>query len=531
MKKFRKLISQSSDTYCDLDPIPTSLLKLCSSFLVPTITNIINLSFSTGVCPDHFKSSLIVPHLKKPNLNKEELNNYRPISNLSFLSKLCERVVKTRLTHHLSSNSMLNSFQSAYTKFHSTESTLLAVNEHLINAISHQKVTTLSLLDLSAAFDTIDHSILIERLSSWFGLNGTVLSWIQSYLSPRSFKVKINGTESPVSQLFYGVPQGSVLGPLLFNLYTTPLSSVISQSTINHHLYADDTQLFNSFSPTNFPADIILFQDTLSNVSDWMSSNMLSLNHSKTQFLIIGLPKQLEKLSDPLLKMSSGLAISPVSSARNLGVIFDSSLSMSEHISAISKSCFFHIRDLRRIRNTLDLQTAKTIATSLIHTRLDYCNSLFLNLPSYQLNRLQFLLNSAARATTKTPKFHHISPVLKSLHWLKIKERTEYKVISLTYKTIQSQQPEYLRSLLKISSNTSTRSSSCLTLLRPPVTSRLNITDRSFSHHAPVIWNQLPAEMRLLTSTEITGLNPLALSSSQFHTRLKTYLFHKSFPS
>src|SRR5664279_5279013 len=137
---------------------------------------IINLSLSTGVFPDHFKSSLVLPHLKKSTLDKEDLSSYRPISHLSFLSKLTERVVKSRLNDHLSSNSLLNSFQSAYTKFHSTESTLLAVHDHIINAMSHQKVTALCLLDLSAAFDTIDHSILLERLSSWFGLNGTVLT-------------------------------------------------------------------------------------------------------------------------------------------------------------------------------------------------------------------------------------------------------------------------------------------------------------------------------------------------------------------
>ena len=260
---------------------------------------------------------------------------------------------------------------------------------------------------------------------------------------------------------------------------------------------------------------------------------MLSLNHSKTEFLLIGLPKQLSKIANPLIQMSPNVSLPPVSAARNLGVIFDSTLSMSDHISAVSTSCLFHIRDLRRIRNTLDLNTAKIIATALVHSRLDYCNSLFLNLPSYQLNRLQLLLNSAARATTKTPRFHHISPVLKSLHWLKINQRIDYKIISLTYKTLQTQQPKYLRSRLVIS-NHNTRSSSVLTLLRPPNVSRLKITNRSFSCHAPVLWNSLPLDMRQLNKADphIFPQHPLlALSYSQFHTRLKTFLFHKSYPS
>ena len=145
-----------------------------------------------------------------------------------------------------------------------------------------------------------------------------------------------------------------------------------------------------------------------------------TFNSSKTEFLLIGLPTQLAKIDNPSLSMLSSTSIKPVASARNLGVIFDSNLSFSDHISYISKTCFAHIRDLRRIRNTLDHTTACTIATSLIHSKLDYCNSLFLNLNCQQTNRLQLILNSAARAVTKTPKYNHITPHLKSLHWLKI---------------------------------------------------------------------------------------------------------------
>ena len=270
-----KLLSQSPDTYCDLDPIPTSLLKQCSHILLPTITNIINLSISTGVFPDQFKSCSVHPLLKKSNLDKENLSNYRPISHLAFLSKLTERVVKLRLVDFLSNNNLLNSFQSAYIKHHSTETALLSVHDHIIKAISHQQVTCLTLLDLSAAFDTIDHSILLERLSSWFGISAIPLSWIKSYLLNRSFYVNIESSKSSLFQLLYGVPQGSVLGPLLFILYTTPLSTVISNSSAHHHLFADDTQLFLSFSAADFVYNITHLENTISNVSNWMSSNFL----------------------------------------------------------------------------------------------------------------------------------------------------------------------------------------------------------------------------------------------------------------
>ena len=179
-----------------------------------------------------------------------------------------------------------------------------------------------------------------------------------------------------------------------------------------------------------------------------MASNFLSLNPTKTEFLLLGLPAQLAKINNPTLTVSSDTTLKPVSHARNLGVIFDSHLSFHDHISLISKSCFAHIRDLRRIRNTLNHTTACTIATSLIHSKLDYCNSLFLNISKEQINRLQLVQNSAARAVTKIPKYYHITPVLKSLHWLKINERIHYKILSLTYKCLQFNNPTYVDLLI-----------------------------------------------------------------------------------
>jgi hypothetical protein len=250
-----------------------------------------------------------------------------------------------------------------------------------------------------------------------------------------------------------------------------------------------------SFSATEFSRNISHLENTISLVQKWISSNFLSLNPSKTEFLIIDLRQQLAKLNHPTISLPNSVTLYPVKSAHNLGVIFDSTLSYSEHISAISKSCFNHIRDLRRLRSSIDQTIACTIATALIHSKLDYCNSLLLNLPASSTNRLQFVLNSAARAVTKTSRFHHITPVLKSLHWLKINQRIHYKVISLTYKILLSDQPSYLRSLLCLQSSRSTRSSSVVTLTRPSNSSRLKITNRSFYHTAPALWNNLPTEL------------------------------------
>ena len=258
-----------------------------------------------------------------------------------------------------------------------------------------------------------------------------------------------------------------------------------------------------------------------------MSANLLVLNPTKTEFLVIGNPQQLAKLNNPVLAFDSNTTIVPVQKARNLGVTLDNHLSLHSQITALSQSCFYHIRDLRRIRDTLDFKTASTIATALVHSKLDYCNSLYYNLPAYEIQRLQYIQNSLARAVCRKSKFTHISPTLKALHWLKVQERIEYKVASLTYNALQFHQPSYISGLLTVqSSSHGTRSSSLVTLKRPTVV-KAAITKRSFHHSAPVLWNSLPPSLRQPADD---ANNVLAVSRSYFLAHLKTFLFSKSFP-
>ena len=238
--EIRKLILSSTDASCSLDIIPTKLLKSCIDALVAPITHLINLSLSEGVFPEMFKCAVVSPLLKKQSLPKDELSSYRPISNLNFVSKILEKVLYSRLCAHLASFSALSKFQSAYRKFHSTETALLRIYNDLNLAMNKQRVSALVLLDLSAAFDTIDHNILLNRLNSYFGISNSTFSLLSSYLRNRSQSVLVDNEFSSKLPLLRGVPQGSVLGPLLFSLYTTPLS--LADSSIQFHFYADDTQ-------------------------------------------------------------------------------------------------------------------------------------------------------------------------------------------------------------------------------------------------------------------------------------------------
>jgi len=266
------------------------------------------------------------------------------------------------------------------------------------------------------------------------------------------------------------------------------LSTLVSSLSLNHHLYADDTQLLFSFHPSDFHFNISHLQNALQQISSCMTANLLTLNSYKTEFLLVGLKQQLSKIHDCFLTTTH--------SARNLGFIFDEHLTFSDQITALSKSCYYHIRELCCIHLYLDFKTASTIATSIVHSKLDYCNPLYHNLPNCQLNRLQQIQNSLARAVVKVPRSTHITPILKSLHWLKVNERIEYKLLALTYKVLTTAQPSYLRNLISLQPPRSTRSSSVVILSRPPTISFLKITDRTFRYASPRLWNQLPDSFR-----------------------------------
>ncbi len=373
------------------------------------------------------------------------------------------------------------------------------------------KVSALILHDLSAAFYTIDHHILLSRLSSYFGISGLALKLLTSYLQNRTQTVCIDSQLSPPSLLSTGIPQGSVLGPLLFSLYTTPLSHTLQNSGAFFHFYADDTQLYISFPPNLSRTPLSLLSSTLDLVHTWFTNNRLCLNPSKTEYIIIGSSYQRSKISSTSISIAGNL-IKPVSSARNLGIIFDSDLSLRKQISSICQTSFYHIRQLRQIRSSIDLNSATILANALVHSKLDYCNSLYYSLPNSSIHRLQLVQNSLARVVIpSTLRHHHITPVLKRLHWLPVEQRIKYKIASITYKSLHYQQPSYLFELLSPVPQSGRRSSSnkLLNLQRVNTISGL----RSFFSSAPKIWNYLPTALRL------------SPTYSSFRSKLKTFLF------
>ena len=308
----------SPKSTCLSDPVPSKLLPYCVDVIVPVVTHIVNLSISTGIFPNDLTSAFVKPLLKKPTLDSNDIKNYRPISNLSFLSKLIERVIANRLQSHLSSNGLLSEYQSAYRKFHSSETALLRVQNDILVSLDSGHSTALLLLDLSAAFDTIDHNILLHRLQHWFGISSTALSLLSSFLASRFQTVVTPNSKSQPVLLEFGVPQGSVLGPLIYSLYTTPLHSIISKYPgICCHFYADDTQIYISFSPENTSSAMSIIESCIKDVFSWLVANKLSANPNKTEYLLFHSRNINPQAIN--INLNSGI-ISPSYSAKNLGV-------------------------------------------------------------------------------------------------------------------------------------------------------------------------------------------------------------------
>ncbi|XP_073691345.1 uncharacterized protein [Garra rufa] len=503
-----KLLLSSHPTTCPLDPIPSHLLQAISPTILPALTHIINTSLLTGTFPTTFKQARVTPLLKKPTLNTSLIDNYRPVSLLPFIAKTLERAVFNQLSLFFSQNNLLDANQSGFKSGHSTETALLSVTEALRIAKADSKSSVLILLDLSAAFDTVNHQILLSTLSS-LGITGTSLRWFKSYLSGRSFRVAWGGEVSKTHQLVTGVPQGSVLGPLLFSIYTTSLGPIIQAHGFSYHCYADDTQLYLSFKPDD-PSVAARISGCLADISAWMKEHHLQLNLAKTELLVFPATPTLQH--DFSIQLGSS-TITPSTSARNLGVIFDDQLTFKEHIAKTARSCRFALHNIRKIRPFLTEHAAQLLVQALVISRLDYCNALLAGLPACTIRPLQMIQNAAARLVFNEPKKAHVTPLFISLHWLPVTARIKFKTLMLAYRTATGSSPAYLHSLLRIyTPSRSLRSSSERRLIVPPQRGMKSLS-KTFSFNVPAWWNDLPTPIRNADSITV------------FKRLLKTHLF------
>ncbi len=334
-------------------------------------------------------------------------------------------------------------------------------------------------------------------------------------LTNRKQQVVIDRCKSSEFMVATGVPQGSCLGPVLFLLYVSGLSGIISKHLPCHHAFADDTQLYLSFKPQNSlhqESAVKAMEDCIDELRNWMTAHRLFIQSSKTEFIIIGSRQQLSKVSIDKFRVGE-VSISPVSAVRDLGSWLDIHMSMNMHVSKICSEAFRSLYHIKQIRKYLTDDATKILVHAFITSHLDYCNSLLYGIPKYQLNRLQKVLNAAARVVCLIPKFDHITPTLMRLHWLPVKYRVIFKIVLLV-KALHGLAPKYICDMLtyKRNNNYSLRSDE-LGLLHVPSTRRKSFGDRAFLKAGPTLWN----------------LVPLSPSLDSFKTNLKTFLYRDAY--
>ena len=511
-------IRELNKTHCELDPIIVSKLGKAYEDSAPFIVKIINKCFSEAVFVLSEKRALIRPYLKKVGLDCDNLSNYRPVSNLSYLSKIMERTMLDQLFPYLERSGVISRYQSAYRKCHSTETALCKIYSDLVTRVCLGKTTVLVLLDLSAAFDTVDHQLLLSDLAS-YGVEGNAFLLLQSYLSDRTQRVVVGEAVSEPTTLQCGVPQGSVLGPILFIIYTSSLVSLLNAHEINYHFYADDTQLYIEIDNIQDTKDKL--SSLLSDIKKWMCERKLKLNDNKTEVILIK-GNLRNSVAEEFGNLDFGSSqLDPHLSVKNLGIIFDSSLSFRNHINSVVKACNFHIRNIYAIRKYLNKESLVTLVYSLVLPRLDYCNSLFVGLPNRELRKLQSVLNRAARLVFALSPRVPTTPYLMELHWLPIKARAEFKICLLTFKALKYGQPAYIVELLSphvVDTNVALRSSDDpFRLHEPRATGERAFAARSFRYVAPRIYNKLPVTLKQLVSVQC------------FKKHLKTYFFSRAY--
>ena len=513
-----QILKNTAIKTCILDPIPRQLLAQILDCMIPTFVKIINLSFTLGTFPEEMKQAIIKPLIKKPSLNCNVFKNYRPVSNLSFLSKLLERVAASRLHSHFRENNLYTKNQSAYRSGHSVETALLSITDSALRILDSNKSVIVILLDLSAAFDTIDHQILFHQLESRCHIRKNALNWIRSYLTDRTYSVMVQSSQSSPRTLKYGVPQGSVLGPFLYTAYTAPLAQLLEAHGVFYHFYADDTQLWLPVDLDN-QADlkecISKLESCVLDVQEWMSGHKLKLNSEKTEVLVVHSKSRVA--TTPTITLHFGdVVVHSTKSARNLGVKFDSTLSFSNHITNVCINGYRYLRNIKAAGKYLPRDSLLGLIHAFVTSRIDFCNSLLYGLPDYLLSHLQKLQNQAARLATGTERFEHITPALASLHWLPVKLRIEFKILIFVHKFLyHGNCPDYF-DLQKLEPERVTRSA-IAPKLYPTRSYHVRTGDRAFSVDGPALWNDLPAELR-----NISDFN-------KFKVALKTYLYKNHF--
>ena len=503
----RKVVQKSGVKTSLEDPIPAKLMQPSLDVILPVMKSMVNKSLAEGSM-DGIKESIVNPLLKKAGLDVDVKNNFRPVNNLLFLSKTIERVVGEQLDEHMTKNNIHEDSQFAYKTHHNTETMMLGITDEVLKGFDENKATVIIFLDLSAAFDTIDVEKVLQILDVEIGVGGVVLKWFRSFLEGRTQKVKIDDEYSDSLTVPCGAPQGSVLGPKIFNINVRSQPMVFKQCMFTSSSFADDSNGRRQFALT-FQFNVINnVVQCLHRIINWSNAHYMKINPDKTEILLL-CPSSLN--DEVIIKgvIFEDQCIRFSTEVKNVGVWLDRNLTMDKHVSQVVSHSYKILRDIGCIKKYLQQIHLERLVHAVISSRLDYCNSLFVNISKENMRKLQRVQNAAAKLILGKRRRESATEALKKLHWLNIEARVTFKILLLVYKILNGLCSRNLELQYKTFNG---RDDDYLLLETPSFKTAYG--KRIFSYNASRLWNALPVRIRGTETVE------------KFKKEVKTLLFN-----
>jgi hypothetical protein len=473
-----------------IDNIGAKILKYCGDTIVCPITSIINNCINAGIFPDQLKDAYVLPIHK--GADKSDLNNYRPISILPTISKIFERHITNQLKSYLDKHELLHSYQSGFRQNHSCQTSLIRLVDSWLQYIDSGRMVGSIFLDLRKAFDLVDHDILLEKLSMYH-FSDNALALMKSYLSNRRQCIKIGSRQSSFQYIKTGVPQGSILGPILFLIYINDIPSFVKNSTID--LYADDSTLH--VSDYNIHNIQLNLQNDLDRIATWCSFNNMSIHPNKTKCMLLS---KARCSTDKLRLNINGILLEQTKEFNLLGVTIDEHLTWQSHINSVCRKLNFKLALLKRINYFINYETKKLFYNSYILTTMDYCCALWCSATQSHLRKIHSIQKRAAKIILNKPYSTPSAPLFKELGWLTFNNRCTFLTGSIVHKFVIGAMPSYFNNVIHISNNNVYALRSITHTDISSIPFKTNYGKRAFSFRSRTIWNSIPISIRQVSS-------------------------------